>query len=312
MAEELRAGINNEELIGVVKEQKLKTNKGKSGNYINGSLIIKTGEFSEIELNVFVNEETKSGKTSKIYETLKGFIDKEYKTMANCESDEDTPAKVRVYGNNNFTPHFTDNMFKDQNSGQVIQKMRLDLGFGTIYIDDNVKKEDYKATFDVEMCIQSIKEEEKDDELTGRVIVNGYLPMYDGSIMPMKILAGKITDDNGEEIDFGQDLLDAVEEGMTIEIWGDLNYKTKITKIKKGGSLGKAKIEEKREYINELIAAGAVIQEDEDKEFDVELIKKAKIERDNKIEEIKNSKDDDKKATGLSKPKESKRPRPKF
>jgi len=47
---ELRQAINDITLIGEVKEQKLNLNKNKEGNYINGSLVINTGDFSEIEL----------------------------------------------------------------------------------------------------------------------------------------------------------------------------------------------------------------------------------------------------------------------
>jgi hypothetical protein len=305
----------------VVKEHNLKLNKDKDGNYINGSLVVKTGEFSEIEIGVFVGEKTKDGKkVKKVFETLQKFIDGEHLTLAGCKSDEDREnvAKVRIFGNNDFTPHFKEDIFKVKETNEVKTKLKIDLGFGTIVVDNSIKEEDYKAEFEVEMYVTSVKEEEKKEELTGRAVIGGWTPVYGGKVIPMEVIAGTIIDDDGEEVNFADDVLNQIEEGMTIDVWGDINYKSIITTTKKGGGLGKAKIEEHREYVNELVLVGADIQEDEEKEFDMELIKKAKIERDTEIENKKNeeTKDgkDTKKGSGISKGSDEKpkRERPKF
>jgi hypothetical protein len=104
---------------------------------------------------------------------------------------------------------------------------------------------------------------------------------------------------------------------MTLNVWGDIDYKAIVTKVKKGGGLGKAKVEEKRDYVNDLVITGADIIEDEEKEFDMELIKKAKVERDIEIENKKKeeSAEDSKKGKGLNKDKgedKPKRQRPNF
>jgi len=315
---ELRQGVNNVTLIGEVKEHKLKFNKDKDGNYINGSLIIKTGEFSEVEVKVFVKEKNKDGKAKKVFETLNKFIEGEQLTLADCKNDEDREnvAKVRVFGNKDFVPHFKEEIFKIKETEEVKTKISIELGFGTVSIDNNIKPEDYKADFDVEMYVTSIKEEIKNDEETGRTIISGWTPVYGGKVIPMEFIAGTIIDDEGEEYDFGADVLNSVEEGMTLNLWGNINYQSKIVKTKKGGTLGKAKIEEHREYVNELIVLGADIQEDEEKEFDPELVKKAKIERDNEIENKKNEESSDKKGKGLGNKgagaNTTKRERPKF
>lgn len=305
MATEQRLAINNITLVGEVKEQKLKLNKNKDGSYINGSLVVKTGEFSEIEIKVFVGEKNKDGKPKKAFETLQKFINGEHLTLASCKTDEEREgvAKVRVFSSNkDFTPHFKEDIFKPKGSEEVKTKLTIDLGYGNVSVDNSIKPEDYKAEFDVEMFITSVKEEMKQDEATGRVIVSGWTPVYGGKVIPMEVIAGTILDDEGEEYDFGDDILTSVEEGMTIDVWGEINYKTIITKTKKGGGLGKAKVEEHREYTNDLVIVGADIQEDEEKEFDMELIKKAKIERDVEIENAKSEKatSDNKKGKGLS------------
>jgi hypothetical protein len=316
--QELRQGINSVNLVGAVKEHKLTLNSDKEkGNYINGSLVIKTGEFSEIELKVFVGEKTKEGKVKKAFETLQKFINEDYITIAGCKNEEDKEnvAKVRVFGNKDFVPHFKEEIFKIKETGEVKTKLSIDLGFGTLSVDNSIKEEDFKAEFDIEMYVTSIKEEEKNQEPTGRVKIVGYTPVYGGKVMPVEVVAGTIIDDDGEEYDFGQDILSQVEEGMTLNVWGTIDYKAIITKVTKGGGLGKKKVEEKRDYINDLVIVGADIQEDEEKEFDMELIKKAKIERDTEIENKKNEEvKEDKKGRGLSKGNGDKptRERPKF
>ena len=318
---ELRQAINNITLVGEVKEQKLKLNTNKEGSYINGSLVINTGEFSEIEVKVFVGEKNKKGTVKKAFETLQKFINEDLLTLASCKNDEDreSVAKVKVQGQKEFTPHFKEDIFKSKDGDEVKTKTTIDLGFGNVTLDSSLKKEDYKATFDVEMIVTSVKEEIKQGESTGRAIINGWTPVYGGKVIPMEVIAGIILDDEGEDFDFGEDILAQVEEGMTINVWGDINYKTIVTKTTKGGGLGKAKVEEHKEYINELIMVGADIQEDETKEFDMELIKQAKIERDVEIENKKNEEgsSDTKKSKGMSKSagttgEKVKRERPKF
>ena len=300
---ELRQAINDITLVGEVKEQKLNLNKNKEGNYINGSLVINTGDFSEIEIKVFVAEKNKKGKVKKSFETLQKLINEDYFTLASCKNDEDREnvAKVRIQGQKEFTPRFNEDIFKVKETEEVKTKVNIDLGFGNVTIDSSIKPEDYKATFDIEMFVTSVKEETKQDEPTGRAIVSGWTPIYGGKVIPMEVVVGIILNDDGEEFDFGEDILAQVEEGMTLNVWGDINYKSIITKTTKGGGLGRAKVEEHKEYINELVVVGADIQEDEDKEFDMELIKQAKIERDVAIEEEKNKEVDskDKKGKGM-------------
>lgn len=311
--QELRQGKNSINLVGEVKEHKLKLNKGDDGRYINGALVINTGEFSEIELGVFVKEKNKDGKIKKAFETLNKMIDEEYKTLANVKSDE-AVTKVKVFGNGDFTPHFREDMFKTEGSEEVKTKVKIDLGFGSVIVDNTLTPEDYKAEFDVEIFVRNIVEEIKDDEQTGRAKISGLLPVYGGKVIPLELIAG-IVEDEGETIDFGQEILNGVEIGSTINLWGKINYQSIITATKKGGGLGKAKIEEKRTYINELIVEGGEIIT-EAKEFDSDLVKKALIERDNAIEEKKNEKPkDSKKSSGLqggSSDEKPKRQRPAF
>lgn len=312
--QELRQGKNSINLVGAVKEHKLKLNKGDDGQYINGSLVIKTGEFSEVELSVYVKEKKKDGSVKKVFETLESVINEEHKTMANAKK-EDVVTKVKVFGNGDFTPHFKEDMFKTEGSDEVKTKIKCDLGFGSVIVDNTLTEEDYRAEFDVEVYVRNIVEEVKNDEATGRAKISGLLPVYGGKVIPLELIAG-LVEDEGETIDFGQEILNNVEIGSTINLWGKINYQQIVTTTKKGGGLGKAKVEEKRTYINELIVEGGEVTP-EATEFNADLVKKALIERDNAIEEKKNEQSTEgKKKTGLqgaaSSEDKPRRERPKF
>ncbi|MDC4245678.1 hypothetical protein [Clostridium perfringens] len=314
---ENRTAMNKVELVGVVKEHQLKEGKGENGKYINGSLVVACGE-AEVKLKVFVSEKTKEGKVKKSYETLNKFITEDYLTMA---KNKDEAAVVRVYGSGDFTPQFREELFVPENGKECKSVISVDLGFGNIYVDENgkIKEEDYKATFDIEMYVQEVEEEVKkngeDEEETGRVKIKGCVPCYGGKAFPITLIAGTVIDDEGE-FDFAEQIRENVSEGDSMNFWGDINYISILEKKKKGGSLGRAKVEEKRTTIHELIATGGEML-DEEKEWEEETIEKALKERAIDIKEKEDkAKQENSKGTGLrsNKDKSDKpaRPRPKF
>lgn len=296
--QEIRQGLNKVDITGVVKEHKLGSGKGDKGNYINGSLVVKAGEFTEITVKVFVDELSGKGKVKKSYETLYKILKGEVKTMA--EVSEEDAVKVRIWGKDDFTPKFKEEMFKPENAAELVTKVDVELGFGNITIGDKITKDDYEAKFDVEMFVESITEEtdKSTEEETGRIIVKGWTPVYGGSVIPLEIKVGIVLDDDGNEFDFAEEIRSSVDPEMTMNFWGDIDYKAIVEKTSKGGSLGKAKVDKKTTYIHDLVAIGAEFIEGEN-EYDVEDIKAARVERENKKQEALN------KADGDSKPSKS-------
>lgn len=288
MSEELRKATNNVRVVGVVKElKKLEVKKNEDGSkYINGALVIKAGEHTEITLKVYVQQLTQKGKEKQSYTILKQFIDGELETMA---TNVENPTKIKVYGNGDFTPNLKEELYVPEGKTEVTSSISIDLGFGNIKVDNEITVEDYCATFDVEMYVKDIEEEidKTTEEETGRVIIKGLVPQYNGTVFPLNVVVGILEpEEEGEEpYDFAEDIKDGVSEGDTLNVWGDINFAKIIEKKKKGGSLGKAKVEDKTTYIHELVGTGADVIEDEDKQFDEELIMKASKERANKIKE---------------------------
>ena len=286
--QELRQAINKVEITGVVKEHKLNTGKSDSGKYINGSIVVKAGESTEITVKVFVAETNAKGKVKKAYENLKKIFDGEYKTMV--EVPEEEAIKVRLWGNEVFTPQFREEIYKPENAVEVITRVNVDLGFGNVTIDNSITPEDYKATFDVEVFVESVQEEiGKNDEETGRVIIKGWCPVYGGSVIPLEIKAGIVTDEEGE-YDFAEDIRDSVDPETTINLWGDIDFREIIEKTTKGGGIGRAKVEEKRTYVHDLVAVGADFVEGDD-EYDIDIIKAARNLREEKKQEAENKAD---------------------
>ena len=224
MSSELKKGLNEVEITGVVKENKLKEGKSDKGNYINGSLVIKTGEFSNIEIKVFVNELTKKGKEDIRYGVLKQIASGDLPTLADGATEEEA-IKVNIWSDDpSFSAGFKEDIFKPKNSSKVVTKINIDLGFRKIEIDDKIKPEDYKAKFDVDVYVDKIKEEIKDDEETCRVIVSGYVPVYGGKVIPIEMVAGIVKDEEGNEFDFAEQFRTDFDEGTPLRLWGKINF----------------------------------------------------------------------------------------
>ncbi|NRU52662.1 hypothetical protein [Clostridium beijerinckii] len=304
---EMKTGINKIDLLGYIKEQKLnkivaKDKEGNEYNAISGKMVLKCGEYKEIDVHVapFASKElTSKGEVSKKYLTLVDIADGKLPTMASAKEDE-LPTVVNIWGNTSddpekqFTPNIGENMYKDKRTNEVRTNLQLNLGFGNITVKDNVKEEDFKAEFDVEIYVESIAEEIKPEtnEATGRTIVSGYLPLFGGLVAPIELVAGIIKDDNGDDFDMGQAIFDNLREGDTFSANGDINFEKRITETKTSGKgFGRAKVETKTDYINEFNILYGELVEDPQRMFEEEDIKQALVQRDNKKEEVKNKED---------------------
>ena len=290
--QEMKLGKNSVEVVGVVKEQKLKeityTKDGQEVEAISGSLVIACGEFKTVEIRLMVNKLTKKGTVNKTYEKLQGFIQGDYLTMVD-NIEEATRVKIR--GNGDFTPKLEENRFANKERTEVITAPSVSLGFGNITIDNTIPEEDFKAMVDVDVYIGSIEEEiNNNDEETGRVIMQTYLPLYakEGlDIMPLKVVAGVLpATETEDECDVAQAVRDYISEGDTVNMWIDINHERIVKKVAKGGGIGRAKIEDSTTYINEFVMIGGEPIDDVEKQFDEDFIRKALQERKIRLDSV--------------------------
>lgn len=282
MENNIRVAKNDIRICGVVKEIKNGKKFEKDGNKsIGATLVVKTGEFKEVEVKCFTGELTKKGTIKKNYEVLEKLIDGELKTLANA--DENNPAiMVDIYGSGDFTPHLEENSYVGSD-GKLHTNPQITLGFGNIIVKD-LNEEDFCATFDMELCIKNIKEEIKNEEETGRVIIECLLPLYGNTIMPVSLVAGKV-DMDGVEFDMADAFRSEVEIGETLELYGDIVNIARIEKVKKESKFGIARTVEKREFVREYVITGAD-EVAEDKVYETDEIKEALANREIKLQAV--------------------------
>lgn len=302
MANEFK-GVNNKiTIMGAISSVNLKkgetTDKktNEKCNYISGKVTVKAGESRQIEVKAYAKEfnVTKEGekKENKKYKSLLGLIDGTYPTMTTVSEEEAT--KVSIWGNGNFTPQFKDNFYKGSN-GEMVESLEIDLGMGNFTIKEphQVTPEQYKAEFEVTVFVHDVVEEtNKEEQPTGRAKVQAYVPMYNGKVFPITLVAGKVVDQTGEEYDFGQDVLNGVQPQDTITFYGEIAFEQTEITVKRGGegrSIGREVYDTKTVRVKELRVVGGTFIDDPDLMFQLEdiqeAVKQRKIEMENKKNE---------------------------
>ena len=234
---------------------------------LKGHITLKTAETSFIKFSLNCNKLKKDGSVNSLY---KGFetIRDTYKSIA--EVGEENADRVRVSrGNINL---YTNPMDK-----------RTNLGFKSNFFNRVTEEFNPKAEFEVEVFIKSIAPEmDTKGTITGRAVVNGWMPTYNG-IEPITLIAPQ---------EIAADIQSVFTPGQTTKFFGQIvnNRVTKVTQIPV--VIGKPK--EKVETINktELVIENAVAPYEQGitpvAPYDAEVINAAIAERDRELEERRN------------------------
>ena len=284
---ELREALNEVFIEGILKEKTLELAtidvQGKKADVIRGELVISDKENSEHRVRVFANKLTKEGKENSVYKGLKTVMD-EYVSVAEAlklGQTAEAADKVRITkGKIGLNEYYTPN--GELRSFPIV----------TTNFVNRVKDGTYnpKAEFSLEIYFDNILPEIKDDEETGRLIVKGIVPVYGGEVIPLTFIVADEDAVNYIQTNY--------EKGKTGKVWGELVNTVEITKIVEQG-FGKAKEKIVTKIINELVITGGEedqYNEDDERSYSTDLIKKAMAERDIKLDELlKNSKDNGKK-----------------
>lgn len=236
---------------------------------IRGSLTIKVDDVNSVKFNVYANQLTKDGKQSNLFAGLQTIMN-EYKSIA--EVGVDAADRIAVNGGDI-------NIFTGRDG-------KASVGFKSNFFNriKNVENLEPKAEFSVELFINSLLPEyDKEQNETGRLIVNGWVPTYGGNVEPIVLIAPEGVADA---------VNDSFEPGQTVKFYGDVvNSKIVVTKeipVK----IGKPRVETTTKYKNELLITGASdAYEDgvsQEKPYDASAIKAAIQERTNRIEEVRN------------------------
>ena len=267
------------DVIGIVSENKLEevTKDGKTS--IRGELVIQTDEINFITFNVFVNEKKDNGEDNKTYAGIKTVME-EYKSVAKVGRENAT----KVVVNGQIRP----NSYVGRD-GQVHVAMRNQSSFFNRY---NGSAEEFEphAWFEVEMAITSIVPEiyssgENQGEETGRAIVKGWMPTYNG-IEPITLIAPA-------EDGIAEAIMDDYHPGETVKFYGDIVNSRAVIEETIPVKIGKPRVKVKTIYKNEMIITNASEAYGEDSDaptpepYDIEAIKKATVDRELRLEEEK-------------------------
>ncbi|MFE5563338.1 hypothetical protein [Streptomyces sp. NPDC056544] len=138
-----------------------------------------------------------------------------------------------------------------------------------------------RAEFDVELFVKNVIEEKVKGEETGRVNLNGYIPLYGGKVIPFEFV---VTKEGSHYVE------NNYEKGSTVNVFGKIiNFKEqKVTT--KTAAFGEDKkeitINSKREYL--ITGGNDPYDEDSKNAFNADAIKKALTEREIYLDELKN------------------------
>ncbi|MGV7065769.1 hypothetical protein [Bacillus velezensis] len=138
-----------------------------------------------------------------------------------------------------------------------------------------------RAEFDVELFVKNVTEEKVKGEETGRVNLNGYIPLYGGKVIPFEFV---VTKEGSHYVE------NNYEKGSTVNVFGKIiNFKEqKVTT--KAAAFGEDKKEittnSKREYL--ITGGNDPYDEDSKNAFNADAIKKALTEREIYLDELKN------------------------
>lgn len=274
----IREAVNEVFIEGVLKEKTIElatidTEQGKA-DVIRGELVIATDDISEHRVRVFANKLTKEKKENAVYKGLKTVMD-EYVSIAEALKQgltADAADKVRITkGKLGLNEFYTPN-------GELRSFPTVTTNF--INRVDESKGYNPKAEFSIEMFFKSLTKEVKDGEETGRLIVEGIVPLYGGTVIPLKFVA------NDPDI---VDYLDTnYEAGKTSKVWGELVNTVEVIKKEEKG-FGKAKETITTKTLHELVITGGeeeMYDEDDEKSYSIDVIKKALAERDVYLDDL--------------------------
>jgi len=256
----LREADNDVTIEGVLSENKLDyktTAEGK--DYISGDILVETSEGNIVPVNFFSFAVKKDGGPNRIYNNLKNVVDN-YKSIA--KHSRESADKIRITG-----ATLEANEFYNA-AGNLISTFRVRSNFINRVTGDFAPK----ADFAVEVYVQSLTEEVKDDVPTGRYLIKGVVPGYNGRVHLLTFFV-----ENPKAIEY---VKQNYSVGDTVKLAGKLSNEIIEVNRTEEMEFGDDIITTFTRIKRELIADKGSKPYDEGDKFSAELIKQAMVERD--------------------------------
>ncbi|AHZ16078.1 hypothetical protein [Bacillus velezensis] len=273
----LREASNVVTIEGTLAE--VKHTEWKSGKGLNIELDIEVAPNEVHTVKGFSKYKKDDGTDNAIAKGYQTIIS-EYKSIA--EHGRDEADKVRItQGKIGLNEYYAQGIFKSYPQLTTNFVNRLDAN----------EEFNPRAEFDVELFVKNVTEEKVKGEETGRVNLNGYIPLYGGKVIPFEFV---VTKEGSQYVE------NNYEKGSTVNVFGKIiNFKEqKVTT--KTAAFGEDKKEittnSKREYL--ITGGNDPYDEDSKNAFKADAIKKALTEREIYLDELKKegNKENDKKS----------------
>lgn len=262
----LREASNVVTIEGTLAE--VRHTEWKNGNGLNIELDIEVAPNEVHTVKGFSKYKKDDGTDNAV---AKGYqtIVSEYKSIAKHGRDE--ADKVRItQGKISLNEYYSHGIFKSYPQLMANFVNRLDAN----------EEFNPRAEFDVEVFVKNVTEEKVKGEETGRVNLNGYIPVYNGKVIPFTFV---VTKEGSQYVE------NNYEKGTTVNVFGKIiNYKEqKVTT--KVAAFGEDKKEitsiTRREYL--ITGGNDPYDEDSKNAFNADAIKKALTEREIYLDELK-------------------------
>lgn len=268
----LRQAENTVHIEGILKEKRFEATEINGKPVIRGEVDIEVRENEVHTINFFSYKyKMDSNEENEIYKGLVTVMN-EYKAINEVGKEEADRVRI-TQGRIELNEYYGQD-------GTLRSFPRISSSF--INRVNDLSTYNPKAEFKVEVVVKDAREEfDKEENPTGRVILDTYIPLYGGKVIPFTFV---VVEDGADYV------LSNYEAGQTVRIWGDvINYK-EIIEHTIEAAFGKADKKVTSKTIKEFLVTGGSepYDEDDEKAFDPKLIKKALTEREIYLEELKN------------------------
>ena len=282
----LRISDNHVEIVGKLLEKEFKEGKTQNGvDYLNVTLTIGIDKTNQIRTNSFAMKyfEKKDGERvdNWAYENLREVVD-EYKAAADVGEEEADLIKVEKP----YNPKYTNGTIKLNefvNEAGLRSNVQISVNnFSRVGVDE-LEDNPPKAKFDIEVVVDSVVPEIKDEMETERAILKAYTVVNERG-KPLMIPLEFVIHEDGADF-----VLNTYQKGDTVRIFGDIINKKNVQRIEIETGFGKNKVEEKVTYEREfLVDSGTFPYDPEDpNHYSQEIVTSALAQRDIYLEELK-------------------------
>ena len=211
----------------VIPYKNKKTNEDATIEKVQGEIVVEVNEITKVKFRVDVNRYKVDGTQSKVYDKVMA-IKNDYVSKAQSATLGRPADRVRVRGSFDHRDHLN------------ADKTELwSYGVYNFSFSERVDELKFKphTRFEVEMYIESIEDEKKDDVPTGAVFVNGIVPLFN-RVIPLKLRYGMTKTPTGEDFDLGAYVKENFSVGKTFEAYGEIVGEIRTTTTNKQTVLG--------------------------------------------------------------------------